>query len=298
MRSLLVVLFGLYSSVIVSAFTPPALGERRNDAKTPLRILPLGASITWGQHSASGNGYRKPLRDGLRYGGWEVDMVGSRNNGNMVDNDVEATDGYTIQEVANASLHSLPYKPNVVLIEAGTNDCLLNDDIPKAGERMEELIHALIHATDMQQTAIVLATLLPSGNENIVKNRLSVNDQYRELVKALRKKNGISIVLADMDPPPPNGAHGWISYPTDFTAGGKTDEIHPNDYGYEKMAVIWNKAITEAAASQGFIVKTASILPACPTPPIKGDRLPCLKDHIGDDDRQISNPGLPKMPPA
>ena len=54
--------------------------------KVPLRILPLGASLTWGLLSESGNGYRKPLRDALRFDGWEVDMVGSRNNGTMEDN--------------------------------------------------------------------------------------------------------------------------------------------------------------------------------------------------------------------
>jgi hypothetical protein len=50
-----------------------------------LRILPLGASITWGQESTDGNGYRKGLRDQLRFDGWNVNMVGSRVNGNMND---------------------------------------------------------------------------------------------------------------------------------------------------------------------------------------------------------------------
>lgn len=60
---------------------------KRDDApKVPLRILPLGASITWGYLSSTGNGYRKPLRDKLRFEGWEVDMVGSKSNGDMVDN--------------------------------------------------------------------------------------------------------------------------------------------------------------------------------------------------------------------
>lgn len=60
---------------------------KRDDApKVPLRILPLGASITWGYLSSTGNGYRKPLRDKLRFEGWEVNMVGSKSNGDMVDN--------------------------------------------------------------------------------------------------------------------------------------------------------------------------------------------------------------------
>jgi lysophospholipase L1-like esterase len=53
--------------------------------KVPLSILPLGASITWGVNSASGNGYRGPLRDQLTSAGWQVDMVGSKKHGNMTD---------------------------------------------------------------------------------------------------------------------------------------------------------------------------------------------------------------------
>jgi hypothetical protein len=49
------------------------------------RILPLGASIVWGVGSSNGNGFRKPLRDGLRQEGWKVNMVGSQNHGPMVD---------------------------------------------------------------------------------------------------------------------------------------------------------------------------------------------------------------------
>lgn len=51
-----------------------------------LRILPLGASITQGVDSTTGNGYRKPLRDKLRSLGWKVNMVGTKRDGSMVDN--------------------------------------------------------------------------------------------------------------------------------------------------------------------------------------------------------------------
>jgi hypothetical protein len=50
-----------------------------------LRILPLGASITLGTMSSDGNGYRKALRDQLRFDGWNVNMVGSRTGGTMKD---------------------------------------------------------------------------------------------------------------------------------------------------------------------------------------------------------------------
>jgi hypothetical protein len=53
--------------------------------KVPLRILPLGASIVYGLLSSKGNGFRKPLRDQLRFDGWQVNMVGTKANGNMAD---------------------------------------------------------------------------------------------------------------------------------------------------------------------------------------------------------------------
>jgi hypothetical protein len=51
-----------------------------------LRIMPLGASITQGYLSSDNNGYRKVLREQLRYSGWPVNMVGSLEDGTMLDN--------------------------------------------------------------------------------------------------------------------------------------------------------------------------------------------------------------------
>lgn len=48
-----------------------------------LRILPLGASITRGVPSSDNNGYRKALREQLRFEGWEVNMVGSKQDGTI-----------------------------------------------------------------------------------------------------------------------------------------------------------------------------------------------------------------------
>jgi hypothetical protein len=55
-----------------------------------LRIMPLGASITYGDPGdpeLEGRTYRKYLRDYLRNRGWQVNMVGSRKFGeNFADN--------------------------------------------------------------------------------------------------------------------------------------------------------------------------------------------------------------------
>ncbi|KAL4906648.1 SGNH hydrolase-type esterase domain-containing protein [Aspergillus multicolor] len=223
----------------------------------PLRILPLGASITWGQNSPTGNGYRLHLRTQIVSAGWLVDMVGSKKNGDMIDNDVEAHPGDTITQVAAASQNSYVYKPNIVLINAGTNDCRLNIGISSAGERMRSLIQGLLDAADPNaKPLIVLSTLLPSGQPEIARNSPSVNAQYRQLVQDMRNQ-GVKIVLAEM-----NGANQRIQYPADYTnpTTGQVDDAHPNDEGYRKMAAIWYEAIVGAAGQELVSSSPAAIL--------------------------------------
>jgi hypothetical protein len=120
----------------------PSLRSRQT-SKVPLRILPLGASIVFGIGSSNGNGFRKPLRDALRYEGWSVNMVGTKNNGDMVDSvcsrpqhfcasmkrsrltiwqDNEGTPGALIGETLANFKKSAGFKPNVIVINVGTND--------------------------------------------------------------------------------------------------------------------------------------------------------------------------------
>lgn len=49
--------------------------------------MPLGASIVQGVSSSDEAGFRKLLRQQLRWKGWKVNMVGTKNNGkNFKDN--------------------------------------------------------------------------------------------------------------------------------------------------------------------------------------------------------------------
>jgi lysophospholipase L1-like esterase len=62
--------------------------------------------------------------------------------------DVEANPGDTISQVRAASRNSYPFKPNVVLINAGTNDASQNLQAG-AGERMEGMIKDMWAADGM-----------------------------------------------------------------------------------------------------------------------------------------------------
>ena len=75
---------GRGSTIEARAHTPTL--QPRDNSTFLLRVMPLGASITLGYRSTDLNGYRKPLRQQLRYAGWQVDMIGSKRNGTMRNN--------------------------------------------------------------------------------------------------------------------------------------------------------------------------------------------------------------------
>jgi len=125
-----------------------------------LRILPLGASITAGKDSSTGDGYRKDLQDRLERDGNNVTYVGTRFYGTMADNACEAYPGYTIERVDNATRQSgaLLFLPNVVLINLGTNNCVVKNQDPEgAPARYKQLLD---HIRDVVPSALVVVSSL------------------------------------------------------------------------------------------------------------------------------------------
>lgn len=199
--------------------TPSYMNEDVSDlssraaAKFWLRVMPLGASITQGIKSSDGNGYRKHIRDQLRFAGWKVNMVGSKQDGNMndkvclrglpvmytkvyvsshtnaVEQDNEGHPGWTISKVAEAAKGSVGLRPNLVLINVGTNDCLQKIDIPNTGKRMQDMIDLLLDK--IPETTVILSTILPSGHDQACVD--TVNKQLRAL-----KNESKRVYLAEM----------------------------------------------------------------------------------------------------
>ncbi|KAK8047725.1 hypothetical protein PG996_015789 [Apiospora saccharicola] len=208
--------------------TSPYVTDDVNDlstraaAKFWLRVMPLGASITQGIRSTDGNGYRKHIRDQLRFAGWNVNMVGSKQDGNMNDKDNEGHPGWTISQVTGAAKGSIGLRPNLVLINAGTNDCLQKVDIPNTGKRMQEMIDLLLG--NIPETTIILSTILPSGHDQ------SCVDTVNKQLKALKNESK-RVYLAEMQ----------------LTINDiSSDGTHPTDDGYRKMASAWWAAIQRA----------------------------------------------------
>ncbi|KAI0967672.1 carbohydrate esterase family 3 protein [Xylaria arbuscula] len=194
--------------------------------------MPLGASITYGEPSdpaSLGRGYRKYIRDSLRFRGWNVNMVGSRNHGQFADNDVEGWPGLIIDNITEKARAAVPkYKPNLILINAGTNDATGNVDIENTGERMRTLVQTCFDLSP--GVVIVLSTLLP--NTHAPDNVLEINRLYRDLVIELQDA-GQKIQLADMN-------DGFITLDHILSCG-----THPTIEGQRRMAAVWGLAIQE-----------------------------------------------------
>lgn len=205
----------------------------------PLRLLPLGASITFGSGSTDGNGFRKHLRDMLIADGHAVRMVGSLQAGTMQNNDNEGWRGYRIDQIEEKGRESAAkYLPNIITIQAGTNDCISGYDIDHVGERLRRMLELLWRICP--GSTLVLSTLPVNSSSPYVEPRVRrANDQIRYLWKHYADQ-GRRIVLADM--------HG-LDGPQ---LSDLVDGTHPNDEGYLKMARIWHRAILEAEA-RGFL---------------------------------------------
>ncbi|KAL4894245.1 SGNH hydrolase-type esterase domain-containing protein [Aspergillus ambiguus] len=217
-----------------------ASGLKSRDMKPfSLRIMPLGASITEGYGSTDGNGYREYLWRQLRYKGWEVDMVGNKQNGNMEDNDHEGHYGFRIDQISAVANKSFHYQPNLILINVGTNDALQDYNINTAGKRVDSLIEKLFGA--IPGTTIILSTLLPNTHQQ---TRVDViNKQYRKLA-VQRRKDGDNVVLAEMS---------HFIKPDQLVDG-----IHPTDVGYKEMAAVWWASI-EAVDEEGMLQRPNDI---------------------------------------
>ncbi|KAF3058575.1 carbohydrate esterase family 3 protein [Daldinia childiae] len=206
----------------------------------PLRIMPLGASITFGFGSSDNNGYRKDIRDKIEANGNKVNMVGNNPSGSMKDNDTEGWKSYTVDQVHDKATASVPkYKPNVILVNVGTNDCVQNKDLPNAGKRLQSLLDSLY--TESPKATVILSTLLVNKDAAVQARVQDFNAQLRKVANQLQsdKKRLVLVDMQSDDGPEVE----------DLNADG----THPNDTGYRKMADVFYEGLKEADRRNYFV---------------------------------------------
>ncbi|RYP72728.1 hypothetical protein DL771_004064 [Monosporascus sp. 5C6A] len=230
---------------------------RSNQPDIPLRISPLGASVTWGTGSTDGNGYRGPLRASLVSAGYTVNMVGFTSNGRskqylelphapavrslrVKDNENDGYPGLWVREIHEKSDRvSRELEPNLFLINAGTNNCVGGESPDRIDAAMDDLMDDIF---EDNSTVIILSGLLVNAKPDVDECRRRVNEKYSAKV-ASSVSAGFKAVYAEMSA---------------ITVGDLVDGTHPNDGGYKKMADGWFRAIQEAS-NKGWIDRAVSV---------------------------------------
>jgi lysophospholipase L1-like esterase len=220
-------------------------------ASEPCKILPLGDSITWGINY--GGGYRIKLfthtaadNKNITFVGYDtanppssaaLSALGSASS--QFVNKHEGHSGWTIQQdddlvtgKSTATNDGVSYSgkkvvadfgPHIVLIHLGTNDMY---QMPNgAPDRLGTLIDHVV--ADAPNALVVVASIIPFPSGASAVN--TFNKAVPGVVQQ-RASAGKHVLYVDM-----------FSALTNSDLG--SDQVHPNEGGYEKMAVVWYNAI-------------------------------------------------------
>ena len=211
----------------------PVPGQTR-----PLRIMPLGDSITWGYPDAANTGgYRLPLYQLLTNASIAMDFVGTQVSlapGLPYPNH-EGHSGFRIDQIDDPfflSWVNSVASPDIILLLIGTNDIGQNDDPTNAIVRLDGLISHI--TTDCPNARLVVANLIPRSDINY---NNEINTLFNPFVPGLiaqHAANGEQVYFWDL--------HSQIAL-------ADTDGLHPTPSGYIKIGKQWFDAINSLYAS-------------------------------------------------
>jgi hypothetical protein len=215
-------------------------------SKAPLRILPLGDSIT--QSRKGRLSYRYYLWVKLKDAGVDFDFVGTlksnaggnppwpRYEGIPFDSDHEGHDGWRTEHVLEAvagrggrGLQKLLQDdpPDIILIHVGTNDVSYGQDAEESADMLRKAVEIL--QAYNPDVIILLAKLIPVRDKWIAAQIAKLNAEIERIT--LEADTATSrVILVDQ-------SSGFDPH-TDTRDG-----VHPTDQGEVKIADKWFEAI-------------------------------------------------------
>jgi lysophospholipase L1-like esterase len=213
------------AAAAVRAAEFPAGSEAPAEPQRPLRVMPLGDSITFGTGSSTFDGYRKDLHRRLTSAGLDVNFVGSLHSGTGADTNHEGHKGWTIQRLANHVDRWLAdYEPDVILLHIGTNDMVR--DIPGAATRLDRLLDRI--AAARPEAEVFVAQIVGLADYPDVAGQQERTAAFNRAVPRIVQDKGERFHLVDQ-----SGIHGIDMF----------NREHPNDYGYRQISWNWYRAM-------------------------------------------------------
>lgn len=247
-------------------------------AATPIRVMPLGDSITYGitpgaAMDSSPGGYRDPLYSLLTAANYNFQFVGSygaNTTQKLINNFQSPHEGHGAYPIANnpwASGNDFTSqidnwmsnnKPDVIMLHGGTNDILINDAVPgqfydvnTVNSRMDTLVGKIF--TDKSTVKLYLAGIIPLAGGQAGKNSMVIayNNYLKNTLVPKYKNQGRSIVYVDQ----------YNTFTTNGVVNGThlVDGIHPDQIGYNNMATTWANALLAPGTLAVTIPEPASL---------------------------------------
>ncbi len=214
--------------------------------KSPIKILPLGDSITCA--SKYKLSYRYPLWKHLVDAGKQVEFIGSqieKGNGGRKNWDNykglpftpanEGHSGWRADQILNGLENGKEkgldtwlssYNPDIALIHLGTNDMYQKQTPESTRDEIAQIITKL--RANNSNVKVVLARVIPMRTDASI---LRLNQLLTHLAQQMNRPNS-PVVSVDM--------YSGFNIDTDM----QKDKIHPNASGEEKMAKRWFDALT------------------------------------------------------
>ncbi|ERT04820.1 GDSL-like Lipase/Acylhydrolase family protein, partial [Lyngbya aestuarii BL J] len=253
----------------------------------PLKIMPLGDSITQGVDGKDGKpgvtpiaeqgGYRTLLFNKLQNLGVDVDFVGSKSNGpaELGDTDNQGHPGWNTVQLRLGSDRGgftketsgvrvwLPENPaDVVLLMAGTNDTSSSkDNSAKIYDNARKLVDEINDLTDNDPSynngegaKLILATIPPINSDRQTSIRADNAQQFNQLIRENvvgHPSYNPDDDLSDLE------VDGLVDIESILTLDDLADPattgdngLHPSQAGYDKMAKAWFEGLLDSQGSR------------------------------------------------
>ena len=231
----------LCSLVAVTALSQPP----------PLRVMPLGDSITYGSNSDGvGGGYRYPLYVALTNAGYNIDYIGTQTSiphaGLGAEINHEGHSGWKISDPSSGLYENIlgwfasVADPDVILLHIGTNDSGTLTTFSNAVDRLDALITRM--AVAKPNAHIIVTSVMKRSAPNYTYITNLFNPFVPGKVDA-QAALGRRVTFLDM--------HAKLELSDMY------DNLHPNNAGYGKMAAAFFPAVTNIVTPYGDFVPPA-----------------------------------------
>ncbi|MCA9956647.1 MAG: hypothetical protein KC434_18085 [Anaerolineales bacterium] len=244
------------TAVTTQAQTIPHIQLAPEFCGQTVSIMMLGNSIARGKGTgpdpAEANynyGFRYYLYNSMNVANYNFDFVGTLSSGVLsgltFDFDHEGYAGILAEDLATQVPSSLSAtQPDVILLHIGTNDVAQRSNGDYAADVAD--VTDILNAIDAYSTeAIVILAQIIDQDRNASEYQTGAVATFNGLLATMAQERinaGDKLVLVDMYNALDYSLGGDMTHDEAYYPN---DWLHPTDSGYQKMAVVWQNALTD-----------------------------------------------------